>query len=166
MAATSMKPMTNIIQTRISSPLDPLIIQATANGVSYVGFYPPTDYVEMPFEEITNPHIIECATQLGEYFNKQREEFTLTLDTQGTRFQQDVWHALMRVPFGHTQSYKEIAQKLENPKAVRAVGAANGKNPVSIIVPCHRIIGANGKLTGYAGGLDRKLWLLKHEGVI
>jgi len=92
--------------------------------------------------------------------------FDVPLDTNGTVFQQSVWQALLTVPFGQSQTYGYIANQLNNPKAVRAVGAANGKNPISIIVPCHRIIGANAKLTGYAGGLDRKLWLLKHEGLM
>ena len=90
----------------------------------------------------------------------------MPLDTQGTPFQNGVWQALLSVPFGKTMTYGDIAKQLNNPKAVRAVGAANGKNPISIIVPCHRIIGANSKLTGYAGGLERKSWLLKHEGII
>ncbi|MDN3379831.1 MULTISPECIES: methylated-DNA--[protein]-cysteine S-methyltransferase [unclassified Pseudoalteromonas] len=161
-----MNKATHTIQTQIDSPLENVIIQATDKGVSYVGFYPPAHYREIKIEQITNPHIIECAKQLGQYFNKQRQSFSLTLDTQGTEFQQAVWQALMAVPFGQTQSYSDIAIALNNPKAVRAVGAANGKNPISIIVPCHRIIGASGKLTGYAGGLKRKEWLLKHEGIL
>ncbi len=97
------------------------------------------------------------------YFAHSRTEFDLELDTGGTPFQQSVWQALCSVPFGKVATYKDIAEQLNNPKAVRAVGAANGKNPISIIVPCHRIIGANKKLTGYAGGLERKQWLLEHE---
>lgn len=161
-----MNKATHTIQTQIDSPLDNVIIQATDKGISYVGFYPPAHYREINIEQVTNPHIIECAKQLEQYFNKQRQSFSLTLDTQGTQFQQAVWQALMAVPFGQTQSYSDIAVALNNPKAVRAVGAANGKNPISIIVPCHRIIGASGKLTGYAGGLKRKEWLLKHEGIL
>ena len=88
------------------------------------------------------------------------------MDTKGTEFQKSVWNALLDVPYGKTNTYGDIAHALNNPKAVRAVGAANGKNPISIIVPCHRIIGANATLTGYAGGLERKRWLLKHEGVL
>jgi len=165
MAAISMNKPKHVIQTSISSPIDSIIIQATEKGVSYVGFYPPTQHPQISIEYVTNQHIIECAKQLAQYFNKQRENFSLSLDTQGTAFQKSVWQALMTVPFGQTQSYSDIANALNNPKAVRAVGAANGKNPISIIVPCHRIIGASGKLTGYAGGLERKEWLLKHEGI-
>lgn len=161
-----MKTGKQITQTEISSPLDNLIIQATDNGLSYVGFYPPTSYLHTCLEQVTNTHIIECVKQLQQYFAKQRNHFSLCLDTQGTDFQKAVWQALMAVPFGTTQSYTDIAIALNNPKAVRAVGAANAKNPISIIVPCHRIIAANGKLTGYAGGLARKEWLLKHEGIL
>ncbi|GAA0854675.1 methylated-DNA--[protein]-cysteine S-methyltransferase [Aliiglaciecola litoralis] len=101
--------------------------------------------------------------QLAAYFNGQRQQFSLPLGALGTAFQQQVWLQLSDIPYGSTCSYADIARQLNNPKAVRAVGAANGKNPISIVVPCHRVIGANGKLTGYAGGLDRKSWLLRHE---
>lgn len=155
-----------IIQTAISSPIDDIIIQATENGVSYVGFYPKTHYTHTPIEQVTNEPVLICAKQLNEYFNGRRITFNVPLDTHGTPFQNSVWQALLSVPFGKTSTYGDIARLLNNPKAVRAVGAANGKNPISIIVPCHRIIGANAKLTGYAGGLARKQWLLKHEGLI
>ncbi len=154
-----------IIQTSISSPIDDIIIQATDKGVSYVGFYPPVEHPHTPFERVTNKAVLICAAQLNEYFAKKRTTFDVPFDTKGTVFQQSVWQALLTVPFGQSQTYGYIANQLNNPKAVRAVGAANGKNPISIIVPCHRIIGANAKLTGYAGGLDRKRWLLKHEGL-
>ena len=101
--------------------------------------------------------------QLQEYFRGDRLEFDLPCEAKGTKFQQDVWNALEHIEYGATCSYADIADAIDNPKAVRAVGAANGKNPLTIIVPCHRVIGANGKLTGYAGGTDRKAWLLAHE---
>lgn len=101
--------------------------------------------------------------QLQEYFAGSRTEFDLPTQAKGTNFQQNVWQQLKNIPFGHTCSYKDIADELNNPKAVRAVGAANGRNPLSIVVPCHRVVGANGTLTGYAGGLERKAWLLQHE---
>jgi methylated-DNA-[protein]-cysteine S-methyltransferase len=154
-----------IIQTRLASPIDDIIIQATAKGVSYVGFYPLKSYSTTPLSEITNHAILCCVAQLNEYFAKQRTTFSVPLDTHGTVFQQQVWQALKTVPYGELKTYGDIAKHLNNPKAVRAVGAANGKNPISIIVPCHRIIGANKKLTGYAGGLARKQWLLQHEGI-
>ncbi|MHB8055173.1 MAG: methylated-DNA--[protein]-cysteine S-methyltransferase [Candidatus Aminicenantales bacterium] len=103
------------------------------------------------------------ARQLGEYFAGKRRVFDLPLDLNGTPFQREVWGALQKVPFGETTSYGEIARRIGRPAAVRAVGAANGRNPVSIIVPCHRIVGADGRLTGYGGGLWRKEWLLRHE---
>lgn len=162
MAAANM----TIIQTRIPSPIDEIIIQGNQHGVSYVGFYPVIECSETPFSDVEQPHILNCAAQLNDYFAGKRTTFDVTLATHGTAFQQAVWQALTAVPFGQTQSYSDIAHALNNPKAVRAVGTANGKNPISIIVPCHRIIGANGKLTGYAGGLERKQWLLEHEGII
>lgn len=152
-----------IVQTLLPSPLNNITIQATENGICNVGFYPQDKYIITPLINVTNRHIIACVTQLNEYFAHRRTEFDLTLDTSGTAFQQSVWRALSAVPYGKVVSYKDIAMQLNNPKAVRAVGAANGKNPISIIVPCHRVIGANKKLTGYAGGLERKQWLLEHE---
>jgi methylated-DNA-[protein]-cysteine S-methyltransferase len=105
----------------------------------------------------------QAAGQLAQYFGGKRQTFDLPLAASGTVFQQQVWQQLIRIPFGQTQSYGELAQHLGNKNAMRAVGAANGRNPIAIIVPCHRVIGADGKLTGYAGGLDRKVWLLQHE---
>ena len=109
------------------------------------------------------PILVETARQLQEYFEGRRDTFALPLDMRGTAFQKDVWHALQAIPFGQTQSYGQIAKQLGRPAASRAVGAANGRNPLSIVVPCHRVIGAGGKLTGYGGGLDRKRLLLDLE---
>ena len=107
-----------------------------------------------------------AAAQLNEFFSGQRQSFDLPLDlTNGTAFQQAVWQALLAIPFGQTTSYGELARRIGRPKAVRALGAAVGRNPIGIIVPCHRVIGADGSLTGYAGGLDRKTALLRIEGV-
>jgi methylated-DNA-[protein]-cysteine S-methyltransferase len=110
-------------------------------------------------------HIDETVIQLAEYFGKQRQQFDVTLAPKGTVFQQDVWHALSQLTFGQRCSYSDIANTIGRPKAVRAVGAANGANPIAIIVPCHRVIGKGGKLTGYAYGLDMKQWLLDLEGI-
>lgn len=104
--------------------------------------------------------------QLVEYFNKQRKTFDLPLAPEGTEFQMKVWKALSDIPYGKTRSYKEIAIAIGNPKAVRAVGMANNKNPIPIIIPCHRVIGSDGKLVGYGGGLEIKEYLLKLEGVL
>jgi methylated-DNA-[protein]-cysteine S-methyltransferase len=101
--------------------------------------------------------------QLKEYFNKERSHFNLKLNPQGTEFQKKVWDALQSVEFGKTQTYQQMANSLGDPKVIRAAAAANGRNPIAIIIPCHRIIGSDGSLTGYAGGLHRKKWLLEHE---
>lgn len=114
-------------------------------------------------EDRQHPILLETQKQLNEYFAGQRQKFELTLDFEGTEFQQKVWQALLSIPFGETRSYKDIAEQIGNVKAVRAVGAANGKNPISIIAPCHRVVGANGKLVGFAGGLENKDILLKIE---
>ena len=110
------------------------------------------------------PEVLEDAVyQLQEYFSGQREAFSLTLNAEGTDFQKKVWTELLEIPYGKTISYLALSKKLGDAKAIRAVAAANGKNPLWIIVPCHRVIGSDGSLTGYAGGLHRKKWLLNHE---
>lgn len=116
-------------------------------------------------ENTLHPILLETQKQLNEYFAGQRQKFDVPLDFEGTEFQQKVWQALLTIPFGETRSYKDIAEQIGNVKAVRAVGAANGKNPISIIAPCHRVVGANGKLVGFAGGLENKDVLLKLESI-
>jgi methylated-DNA-[protein]-cysteine S-methyltransferase len=113
--------------------------------------------------EASNPDLNQAEAQLAEYFAGQRQRFDLPLAPLGTAFQKRVWQLLQQIPFGETRSYGELAKMLGQPTASRAVGAANGRNPISIVVPCHRVIGLSGKLTGYAGGLNRKEWLLAHE---
>jgi methylated-DNA-[protein]-cysteine S-methyltransferase len=115
------------------------------------------------FEENGRPVLVETERQLKEYFAGTRQAFDLALDFQGTEFQKKVWHALLTIPFGQTRSYAEIARQIGNVNAVRAVGAANGRNPISIVAPCHRVIGASGELTGFAGGLANKMLLLSLE---
>jgi len=115
-------------------------------------------------EDRRHPILAETERQLTEYFAGRRKTFTVKLDFNGTDFQKSVWRALLKIPFGQTRSYGEIARSLGNPKAMRAVGAANGKNPISIIAPCHRVIGSAGQLTGFAGGLEVKATLLRLEG--
>ena len=107
-----------------------------------------------------------CVTQLDEYFKGERTEFDLKLNPQGTTFQQSVWKELNNIPFGKTRTYMEQTKKIGDPKAIRAVASANGKNPIWIVIPCHRVIGADGSLTGYAGGIWRKKWLLEHESPV
>lgn len=117
-----------------------------------------------PLEEsLTHPVLLEAEQQLREYFAGKLERFSLKLDFAGTEFQKKVWGALLTIPFGETRSYAQIAKQVGSPKAVRAVGAANGKNPISIVAPCHRVIGSNGKLTGFAGGMETKAFLLRLE---
>jgi methylated-DNA-[protein]-cysteine S-methyltransferase len=114
----------------------------------------------------SHPTIDQAVLQVAEYFAGARRKFDLPITLVGTEFQRQVWNQLLRVPYGQMIAYQDIANAIGKPKAVRAVGAANGQNPISIIVPCHRIVGRNGKLIGYGGGLWRKEWLLKHEGAL
>ena len=114
-------------------------------------------------ENKEHPVLLEAERQLNDYFAGKRKIFALQFDAQGTDFQKAVWQALATIPFGETRSYSDIARQIGRPKAVRAVGAANGRNPISIVVPCHRVIGSNGKLTGFAGGLETKATLLRLE---
>ncbi len=114
-------------------------------------------------ENDQHPVLVETQRQLEEYFAGKRKLFSIALDMRGTRFQKDVWEALLAIPYGETRSYGQLAKQLGKPRATRAVGAANGRNPVSIIVPCHRVIGSSGKLTGFAGGLEAKAHLLSLE---
>jgi methylated-DNA-[protein]-cysteine S-methyltransferase len=146
-------------KTYYSSPLGWIEIQASNNAITSVVFCnePIID------ERNDSALLAECICQLDEYFSGQRTIFDIPVNQEGTPFQQNVWNALTDIPFGKTVSYSDIAKALNNPKSVRAVGAASGQNKVWIIVPCHRVIGANGSLTGYAGGLDRKRWLIAHE---
>lgn len=121
-------------------------------------------YVDEKRENTEQPEILkETIKQIQEYFNGTRKEFDIKFKLKGTEFQEKVWNALTDIPYGDTVSYKYIATKIGNEKAVRAVGNTNGRNIINIVVPCHRVIGANKSLTGYGGGLDKKSWLLKHE---
>jgi methylated-DNA-[protein]-cysteine S-methyltransferase len=116
-------------------------------------------------EDDRQPILVETERQLKEYFAGKRQEFSLPLDMNGTPFQKSVWEALLAIPFGETRSYGQLARQLGRPSAMRAVGAANGRNPLSIVVPCHRVIGSSGKLIGFAGGLETKAQLLKMESL-
>jgi len=139
------------------------LIEIGANATAITALY----FVEGPRQAVgADPLLTAALTQLAEYFAHKRQIFDLPLHFHGTPFQCQVWHQLLTVPYGATTSYQTIANALGNPKAVRAVGAANGQNPLSIIAPCHRIIGSDGNLTGYGGGLWRKEWLLRHEGYL
>ncbi|MDI1339307.1 methylated-DNA--[protein]-cysteine S-methyltransferase [Polaromonas sp.] len=163
----------SIVQTTFQSPLGKMIIAATDKGLAGLWFegqrHLPPELVEPPVwpSDPDHPVLQEVSRQLTGYFAGQRTQFDVPLDlAYGTAFQQSVWQALLKIPQGGTASYGEVSQRIGKPAAVRAVGAAVGRNPVSIIVPCHRVMGAKGALTGYAGGLDRKTALLKLEGVL
>lgn len=145
----------------IETPVGCLQICALEDGLCAL-LYAPEEGVS----EQSNEHTQLAKKQLQEYFTGKRKEFQLSLSVEGTDFQKQVWQELKAIPFGECRSYGDIAQALNKPKAMRAVGAANGRNPLPIIVPCHRVIGSNGTLTGFAGGLDMKEWLLRHEGYL
>ena len=146
------------------SPIGITKIIGNAHGIQSISLLDSIDSME---QETPEEELAECLhkakKQLQEYFEGNRTEFDLKLAPQGTAFQQKVWSALLRIPFSATTSYAEQSSNLGNIKAIRAVAAANGKNPIAIVIPCHRVIGSDGSLTGYAGGLWRKKWLLAHE---
>lgn len=142
----------------ITSPVGMLQLQCNENSITSVRFW------EGKFSESDQHDLLQdCQQQLEEYFTGQRKIFSLPLELNGTTFQSKVWTALQSIPYGRTISYMDLSKTLGDVKAIRAVGTANGRNMIAIIVPCHRVIGSNAKLTGYAGGLWRKQWLLEHE---
>ncbi|MCA0200767.1 MAG: methylated-DNA--[protein]-cysteine S-methyltransferase [Proteobacteria bacterium] len=156
----------NTVHMKMKSPVGELTLIATDKGLAAI-LWPKDDPARVRVKpgaaNDRHPILRKAAAQLKEYFAGKRKAFDLTLDFDGTDFQKKVWHALLGIPFGETRSYAEIAKTIKKPKAVRAVGAANGRNPISIVAPCHRVIGSNGKLTGFAGGLEAKAILLKLE---
>ena len=146
----------------INTPLGNAKIEGSLDGISSIVVLD---------QEIKNSNSIpevlkDCVTQLNEYFNGTRQQFSLKLNPEGTEFQKRVWNELLNIPFGKTWSYLQLTKQLGDVKALRAVANANGKNPIWIIIPCHRVIGTDGSLTGYAGGLHRKKWLLDHESPV
>ncbi|MGH8859305.1 MAG: methylated-DNA--[protein]-cysteine S-methyltransferase [Polaromonas sp.] len=163
----------SIVQTSYESPLGRMILAATDKGLAGLWFEGQRHLPPQLVEPIVwpskpdHPVLKKVVRQLSEYFAGRRTDFDVPLDlAYGTAFQQSVWQALLAIPQGGTLSYGEVSQRIGKPAAVRAVGAAVGRNPVSIIVPCHRVLGSNGSLTGYAGGLHRKTALLKLEGAL
>ena len=157
-----------IAKSRIDTPLGPLTLAATLRGLALAWFDKQahrSDEVPAPLLP-QHPLLLQAATEFDEYFAGVRRDFALPLDPLGTPFQQRVWQALLRIPMGRLSTYGEIARQLGVPDAARAVGAAVGRNPIGIIVPCHRVIGSNGSLTGYAAGLPRKESLLRLEGAL
>jgi methylated-DNA-[protein]-cysteine S-methyltransferase len=155
----------------VDSPIGRLML--TSDGTALTGLYmnlyrnKPTKLPELNGDWVQNATIDPlpaAARQLKEYFAGKRREFELPLRMDGTQFQERVWRELTQIPFGETRSYGQLAKRLNNPNGSRAVGLANGRNPIAIIIPCHRVIGADGSLTGFGGGIERKEWLLTHEG--
>lgn len=160
---------TESLYARLDSPLGPLLACARGDAITGLWFgdeahapMPGAGWRSAPMD----PVLGQLARELAEYFAGRRRAFDVAVAPEGTPFQQAVWHALRTVPYGATASYAAIAAAVDRPRAVRATGAANGRNPVSIVIPCHRIVGADGSLTGYAGGIARKKWLLLLESGI
>ncbi|TDK59998.1 methylated-DNA--[protein]-cysteine S-methyltransferase [Sapientia aquatica] len=160
----------SISYTQYVSPLGEMTLAGTKDGLCGAYFFDQRSFKgikDWPRDD-HNPHLVKAAKELSEYFAGKRDGFDVQLDlaVHGTAFQQSVWRALLNIEFGQTSTYGAHANSINKPLAVRAVGGAIGKNPISIIVPCHRVIGSNGALTGYDGGLDRKKYLLRLEGVL
>lgn len=144
-----------------ASPVGDLLIESAEGKICTVNF------VKESRQEETHTSVIEqCIFELDEYFYKGRKFFNVELDPRGTEFQKKVWNELLTIPYGRTISYEALAIRLGNIKSIRAVGLANGQNPIAIIIPCHRVIGKGGTLVGYGGGIESKEWLLNHEGAI
>ncbi|WP_444996652.1 bifunctional transcriptional activator/DNA repair enzyme AdaA [Aliikangiella sp. IMCC44359] len=162
-----------ILISRLTTPLGPMFVCATEDGICLLEFV-DRKMLETEFKQLQklleakiiageNEHTLQAQQEITEYFNGQRKYFNVTLCTPGTDFQNSVWSCLKEIPYGETRTYQQQAIKLRKPKAIRAVASANGFNRIAIVIPCHRVIGKNGHLTGYGGGLERKKWLLEHE---
>ena len=150
-------------QQSLMTPLGELAVRASESGITQIQFLVTTDIERSGNGEHGNAITALAIEQLSEYFTGERHIFALPLAPQGTEFQHKIWTALQTIEFGVSCSYGDIAKHIHQPTAARAVGMANSKNPIAIVIPCHRVIGKNGTLTGYAGGLDKKSWLLQHE---
>ena len=162
-----------ILINRLTTPIGPMLIAATAKGICLLEFVDRAsletrlkDFQNLLKARIIsgeNDHIKQAKKELSAYFNGKCKQFTVPIDSPGTLFQQSVWNALRNLDYGHTATYEQQAQKINKPNAIRAVASANGYNKIAIIIPCHRVLGKNGKMTGYSGGIERKKWLLDHE---
>jgi methylated-DNA-[protein]-cysteine S-methyltransferase len=153
----------NYFRTSISSPVGPLLLVASETSLRYV-LWGDEDRLLVPDSDLCENEVLKLAREeLGYYFNGELKRFSVPIAFEGTEFQRQVWNALIRIPYGETWSYSKLAEEIGSPKAVRAVGLANRNNPISIIVPCHRVVGKNGSLTGFAGGLQSKALLLDLE---
>jgi methylated-DNA-[protein]-cysteine S-methyltransferase len=151
------------LSTRITTPIGMLTLTSNGSALTQllIARHDDPELVEVPPE--ADAVLADAREQLDAYFDMRLTRFDLPLAPRGTEFQRRVWDSLRLIPFGDTISYAELARRIEKPTAVRAVGAANGRNPLMIVVPCHRVIGADGSLTGFGGGIERKQWLLEHE---
>ncbi len=159
--------MTALLYTHVESPVGPLLVAGDETALHYLSF--PSGHKSFgprPEWRPSDAPFAEARRQLDAYFAGDLRDFTLPLDPSGTAFQLSVWHMLTTIPFGQTRTYGQIATALQRPKASRAVGAANGANPLPILLPCHRLIGSTGALTGFGGGLEVKRFLLRHEGAL
>jgi methylated-DNA-[protein]-cysteine S-methyltransferase len=158
----------SIRYTHVDSPVGPLLLAADDEGLRLVEFESPKHPAKVgdDWQQGDNPVLAETRRQLGEYFAGKRRGFDLPLSPQGTEFQRSVWWKLADIPYGETISYAQLASRVGKPSATRAVGAANGRNPLPIVLPCHRVIGADGSLTGFGGGLPTKQFLLALEGAL
>jgi methylated-DNA-[protein]-cysteine S-methyltransferase len=162
--AMSIATATQVFYTTIDSPIGPLFMTMEDDQLTNICMNQQKREVEVqPEWEQDQRHFREVAKQLREYFAGKRREFDFPLRLDGTAFQCSVWNELRKIPFGETISYAELARRIQNPKAVRAVGLANGQNPIPVVVPCHRVIGSNGSLTGFGGGIEKKKLLLDLE---
>lgn len=159
-------PVHAVASRKVMSAVGPLYILSSKKGLCGLYFGHRVERSSLPKDNPRDKFLNQAEVELEEYFDGKRESFKVPLDARGSQFQRAVWRQLSAIPFGETRGYGELAEAMENPKAVRAVGTANGANPISIIVPCHRVIGKDGSLTGFGGGLDIKLKLLQHEGVM
>ncbi len=152
-----------ILSTRVTSPIGMLTLTSNGSALTQLLIAREDNLNAESVPAEADPVLAATREQLDAYFDMRLTEFDLPLAAAGTDFQRRVWDSLRTIPFGETISYAELARRIDQPKAVRAVGAANGRNPLMIVVPCHRVIGADGSLTGFGGGIDRKRWLLDHE---
>jgi O-6-methylguanine DNA methyltransferase len=160
---------------RFESPIGPLFAATSDRGLAYLELPHASGRLFAGWQRVAAPgvHVVPgfapnraAIAQVLEYLEGKRRAFELALDLRGTPFQRAVWATLLAIPYGETRTYADVARAIGHPRAVRAVGAANGANPIALVVPCHRVIGSDGSLTGYGGGIDRKRWLLRHEGVL
>lgn len=173
MAETDQTPVPYLYISLVTTPLGEMLACSTSHGISLLQFKNRRQYQQQldkvlkrgPFNIINgnNKHLSQLKHQLVEYFSGQRKQFNLTVDLQGTPFQMAVWEQLITIPYGFTSYYQHQAERINKPGAVRAIAQAIGKNPIEIIIPCHRVIGKDGKLTGYSSGIDKKKWLLTFE---